>query len=467
MKKCLYIFIALLFFFPNIYAQYQDNLVFISSFRPNITGVIHILDVQIIGDRAYCCGYGGVSIFDISNISSVQHLGNYNPLRTNDGTFYHRMVVNGTTVYVIRRDGGIDVIDFSNETNPIYKNTYSYNTSTCYENVLLDGTMLYSAVHTKGVEVIDVSDPVNPQHVRFISANNAFAAAKSGNYLFIADIEDGLVVIDSVDTAHPQTVKKVKTTGGAQFIDINGNYAYVAVGASGFDIFDITTKSNPVFVKNYPGLGFCHHLVAQNNKVYMAEWDIAEIVDVSNPSIPLLLAKEDTKSQSMGINAYNDLVFVADWSHVRVYRYYAQPVPDLHPDRRFLSFGDINSGTPEELTVTISNIGEENLIITDISSEHLSVSATPHSFTISPGERRQVIVSFSPSSTTAIKTFIIITSNDPDQPTYNLPIYAGSEDFGPGDIAPDFVLYDAYNSKTYRLSDLRGKLIVFTVFASW
>ena len=467
MKKCLYILVTLLFLFTNIYAQYQDNLVFVSSFRPNVLGVIHVLDVQIVGNRAYCCGYGGVSIFDISNISSVQHLGNYNPPGAKEGTFYHRMVVNGTTVYVARRHGGIDVIDFSSETSPIYKKTYSYDTSTSYENVFVDGTTLYAAVHTNGIEVIDVSDPVNPQHTRFILTNNAFDVSKSGNYLFVADLEEGLVVIENENAVYPQVVKKIKTSGGAQFIAIDGNYAYVAVGASGFDIFDISTKSNPVLVKNYQGLGFCHHLVAKNNKVYTAEWDVAEIVDLSNPLTPRLLAKEDTKSQCMGVNAYNDLMFVADWSNVMVYRYYVQSVPDLYPDRRFLSFGDINPGTIEELTVTISNIGEEDLTITDISSNNSSVSAAPRSFTISPVENRQVVVSFSPTLTTPIKTSIIINSNDPDQSTYDLPIYAGYADFGPGDTAPDFVLNDAYNSKIYSLSDYRGKLIVFTVFASW
>ena len=46
-------------------------------------------------------------------------------------------------------------------------------------------------------------------------------------------------------------------------------------------------------------------------------------------------------------------------------------------------------------------------------------------------------------------------------------IYAGYKDFGPGDNAPDFSLWDVNYSRIYKLSELKGKVVVFTSFASW
>ncbi|RKY86742.1 hypothetical protein DRQ09_05665 [candidate division KSB1 bacterium] len=374
-KYFLFIFLSFLTF-SRTFGQYRDNLEPVTSFRPAGPRLIHILDVKVIGDKAYCCGYGGVSVFDITNISAPIQLGNYNLNNVANGTFYHRLAINGSIIYVTRRYGGIDIIDFSIESSPYCRGTYGYDDETSYETVFLTDSLLFAAVHNRGVEVIDISDPVNLLHKNFINVENAFAITGKDNYLYVANGKYGIVVVDVSNVLDPVIIKKVKTTSCAQFIDVWEDFIFVAAGASGVDIFDISEENKPVFLKNYPGLGFCPHLIVKNGKVYMAEWDVVEVVDVTDPLNPVSLAKEDTKTQSMGIYAKDDFVFVADWSAVRVYRYYDEPCPDIYPGRRFLSFGDIIPGKVEQLDITISNVGNENLVITDISSNEQSITVS-------------------------------------------------------------------------------------------
>jgi len=82
-------------------------------------------------------------------------------------------------------------------------------------------------------------------------------------------------------------------------------------------------------------------------------------------------------------------------------------------------------------------------------------------------ESKKINITFNPVYTAMIDGKISIYSNDPDQPTYSVPVYAGYKDFGPGDNAPDFSLWDVNYSRIYKLSELKGKIVVFTSFASW
>lgn len=466
--RLLFLLLIALMIFASGYAT--DHLTLLGEFRPipaNASRIIHVLDLQKYGDRLYCCGWGGVSAFDLANPEKPVHLGNYNDLLQITGDYYYRMAVQDSVAYVTRRYGGIDIFNFANPQQPALAGKYRLDENSCYENVLLDGTTLFAASHGNGVEIIDVAQPLVPKHRDRIETPNAFALAKKGEFLYIADQIEGLVTVRIPESGTMEILSRAPMHGVAQFLDIDGNYLYAACGSYGVEIFHLLDQEKPEWISNYPGLAFSQHLDATNEKLYIAEYDVIELVDVSDPRHPRRLAKEDTKDQSMGVLACGDLVYVADWEDGRVYRYTPQASPDLYVQPAFLSFGSMNAGSVKSLQLPLINVGNKVLQINDIALQSDELYVTPKTMNIAPGDTATILLTFTPGTTMMLSDTLQILSDDPDQSIYKIPVLTSQKDFGIGDVAPDFTLSSLEDFQSYSLSSFRGKIIFLTFFCSW
>ena len=100
---------------------------FVSSFRPDVTGVIHILDVQIIGDFVYCSGY--IIEYEIPKTTRV-NLKIYNILGQEIKTLIdyeqqtgnYQIIWDGTDNYNIHVSSGIYIQDKSRKFRSRKKN---------------------------------------------------------------------------------------------------------------------------------------------------------------------------------------------------------------------------------------------------------------------------------------------------------------------------------------------------------
>jgi len=75
------------------------------------------------------------------------------------------------------------------------------------------------------------------------------------------------------------------------------------------------------------------------------------------------------------------------------------------------------------------------------------------------------VVYLATSSSNISKT-VLFHSSDPDEPDYEIRLYAGSSGLSPGDPAPLFTL-DDIDGKSFSLDDYRGKIVLLAFFASW
>ena len=79
-----------------------------------------------------------------------------------------------------------------------------------------------------------------------------------------------------------------------------------------------------------------------------------------------------------------------------------------------LDFGDVIVGRFEEQTLTVVNTGEQDLHVTDISSDSSDVTVTPNSFSLAMGQRQQVLVRYSPQTEGPLYAILQIESDAPD-----------------------------------------------------
>lgn len=145
----------------------------------------------------------------------------------------------------------------------------------------------------------------------------------SGNYAYIADALHGVEIIDISDP-YPEPPLSYTIVGwlhppaGARHIYTNGNYAYILNPVDGLQVIDITDPTKPV-LKGHVGGGTENgeDLCADGNYVYVAESFIyspgkVQIVDVSNPSAPLLMGAIDTRGPAKAVTRAGQYLYVAD-----------------------------------------------------------------------------------------------------------------------------------------------------------
>lgn len=91
--------------------------------------------------------------------------------------------------------------------------------------------------------------------------------------------------------------------------------------------------------------------------------------------------------------------------------------PDIHLTPTTLDFGNTPVGGRRELVLTVQNLGDGPLTVSDIvmSNPRFSVRSPTGSFTVDPRAEQPVIVRFSPTTNTAQTGTLTLATNDPDE----------------------------------------------------
>jgi sugar lactone lactonase YvrE len=106
-----------------------------------------------------------------------------------------------------------------------------------------------------------------------------------------------------------------------------------------------------------------------------------------------------------------------------VYRYQKVASPEISLSESSMTFGGVQIGISESLVLTITNTGEGDLIVSEITSSDAQFAATPTTFTVTPGGTQDVHVTFTPSSEGSKAATITIASNDPDEGTLSVSLW--------------------------------------------
>ncbi len=100
--------------------------------------------------------------------------------------------------------------------------------------------------------------------------------------------------------------------GTTDAVDVAGNYAYVGQGQD-FLILDITNPSSPVLVSKIMTEGFVRDIKVSRNYAYVADDDNGlVIVDISNPSSPTLKGSYNIPGYTYCITVSGNYAYVAD-----------------------------------------------------------------------------------------------------------------------------------------------------------
>ncbi|OQY27798.1 MAG: hypothetical protein B6244_09400 [Candidatus Cloacimonetes bacterium 4572_55] len=108
--------------------------------------------------------------------------------------------------------------------------------------------------------------------------------------------------------------------------------------------------------------------------------------------------------------------------------------PDIQLSETNFDFGTHFVGATVQRTLTVSNLGTDQLAVTGMVSSHTDFTVDQTIFSLNPGQSRDVTVTFHPSSQGATTGILTIESSDPDEQTVTVGLQ------GQGSLPPDIAV---------------------------
>lgn len=258
-----------------------------------------------------------LAILDINNPSSPQRIGYYVlPDKARD------IVVNGSYAYVATGESGLRIIDISNSSNPFEVGYYTapvsinkVSVSNGYVYLPLSecksyGTFLPTRC-SGALQIIDATDPSNPSRLVCNKMSGTPASISiDGDYAYIS--ESARLLEMNISNPRFARITKIHNVDFRGRTVINNGYLYVSARYDKFRIVDI---SNPItFVetglydaRNPSGTrNAIYDAVVFDKYAYLIVEDIGiEILDISNPSQPILISTYSLEDEikNMSFNA--------------------------------------------------------------------------------------------------------------------------------------------------------------------
>ncbi|AKB28435.1 hypothetical protein MSSIT_1716 [Methanosarcina siciliae T4/M] len=180
--------------------------------------------------------------------------------------------------------------------------------------VAVSGNYVYVADYNNGLVIVDISNPYSPSiKGSYSTAGNSEGVSVSGNYACVADGYNGLVIVDIGNPSSPVITGSYDTAGYAYGVSVSGNYAYVADYNNGLVIVDVSNPSSPFLKGSCNSVGLARGVSVSGNYAYVAANNNRfAIVDISNPSSPTLNGSYDTAGNADGVSVSGNYAYVAN-----------------------------------------------------------------------------------------------------------------------------------------------------------
>jgi CSLREA domain-containing protein len=252
-------------------------------------------------------------------------------------------IVNVSSPYNLAGIGSVNLPDWTQPNSIVLQSIRS--TGSSIEQMIDDRNKIYAYIADGGqggLRILEVSDPVAPVEVGFIktpgvasgialaevpvkdsrtnggsSMHLASEIQLDGHmqtYVYVADGNSGLRIIDVSDPKNPIEIGSCDTPVFAENVVVSGPYAYLADGLNGgLRVIDISDPRKPVEVGSYETQGYAKGLVAEGTRIYLADGDGGlRILDVSDPTKPLEIGTYSMPGFTNDIAVHDDMLYVAN-----------------------------------------------------------------------------------------------------------------------------------------------------------
>ena len=263
---------------------------------------------------------------------------------------------------------------------------------------------------------------------------------------------EALTLYDVSDPASPTALDTAELRGTGRDIDFDGENVAVALGARGVSLFEVVDDALvPRGDLEMPGSASGVDL--DGDWLWVGAWDVMALAWIG-PGGPAVVGHETFGGAAMGIGAKDGVALVPAWQDLPIVRRTGLVAgPEVHPPR-------IINLIDNTATVKLQNWGAHDL---EISLEAQGFELSESAFTLAPGDVKSVEVSTSFGG----QGSLLLSTNDVDEATVNVPIQSGNGSLG--SAHPDFSLpsftWPGGTEGVTSLSDYEGQPVFIAYWA--
>lgn len=253
--------------------------------------------ITVRGDYAFVANGGKLSIIDRQNLAAPS-------VDLELEGYAYDLYLDDCYAYLACDSKGVAMVDISDPTAP---HLLRYiRTSGDARGIKGDGAFLAGACLTKGLSMIDAASPMNPSEGQIHDAHYIQGMDWEGGYLFMANNDKGLAVLDVNDPSLPGGTSEKIWDGFAMEVDVYGDFAFLACHSAGLGIVDISDPANPGDPLIMETGGVAYDIVVFGDYAYLAnDAGGLAIIDISDPAAPLLKTPVTTSDGAKGV-CYDD-----------------------------------------------------------------------------------------------------------------------------------------------------------------
>jgi len=175
-----------------------------------------------------------------------------------------------------------------------------------------------------GIKIFDISDPHSPTGIANVSSSlsgYAHQLVVRDNLMYIGDGQGGLKIIDVTDVSNPVVLNQY-TGDYAWDVEVIGNTAFVANGFMGsgdkLTVVNITDPTEPVLLGNHTTVGDATDIEIVENLAFLTtSYAGFTVFNISNHTNPIQLGQyegESTSNAELGdLEIVGNLAFLSYW----------------------------------------------------------------------------------------------------------------------------------------------------------
>jgi hypothetical protein len=435
----------------------------------------HLTDIQV--DDAYvyvCAGSHGLLVLERATLHKVWEtaVGGYARCQHIDKEGIE--ILASTRGDALAPFSGVAVFDVTDPANGHPLGFYTPPAGVSPEGVVILSQGVYAiASHTDGLFIVKRTGNVFSQVATLGGFTNAWDLALDdvNHLLYVADAEAGVAVVDVSTPQSPVLVDQVTLPGSIKDVSLGGGMLFAAAGSEGVHTLNLSTPKSPVLLSTYNTPGSAVATSFSNGRLYVADWNDLRILDLEDPTDPLLIGTESPPATGfprvLNMTAQGDEVFVAEWNDA--YQYHFVPdkqAPDIRLSALDVRYPATPAGSEAAYSLIVHNDGLKPLIISQIAGDPEFVPLVD-SLTIAVGAKDFVEVRFKPASNNPTNGDVVFTTDDPDEPTVTVHMAGNTIGLSAGDPIPNWSWVDIQSGQPISTSGLLGNVILLSYFATF
>lgn len=180
--------------------------------------------------------------------------------------------------------------------------------------LVVDGTRLYSACE-RGLDIFDITEPESIRMLGYFNTPGfAYGCAAAGNYAFVADNFNGLLVLDVSDPTRPRESGRYAM---ASIEDVVVRDTFAFCGANDLAVLSIANPAQPRRLGSLSGVGI-KRMALRDTLMFVATQAGLKVLSVASPQSPRQVASIEA-SWLRDVTVQGDFVYTCGDTELLIY----------------------------------------------------------------------------------------------------------------------------------------------------